>query len=100
MFSHAAILEALMARSQTGKGCAVDTSLFGSLSDWMTVPLFHYEADGVGPAIGHGLRHPSVQPYAAYETAGDPILISIQNEREFATLCKGVLGKPELLEDQ
>jgi len=99
MFSHAAIVEALILRERTGVGCAVDTSLFGSLADWMTVPLLHYEADGVGPAVGQGLRHPSVQPYRAYETSGDPILISIQNEREFANLCCRVLRRPELAED-
>lgn len=100
MFCHAAVLEALMEAKRTGQGCAIDTSLFSSLADWMTVPLFHYEADGAGPAVGQGLRHPSVQPYAAYETAGDPILISIQNEREFASLCAGVLGRPELPADE
>lgn len=99
MFCHSAILEALIQVKRTGVGSSIDGSLFSSLADWMTVPLFHYEADGAGPAIGHGLRHPSVQPYAAYPTTGDPILISVQNEREFATLCKGVLAKPHLLED-
>lgn len=57
------------------------------------------QADGEGPAIGQGLRHPSVQPYAAYETSGDPVLISVQNEREFRDLCGGVLGRPELASD-
>jgi len=61
--------------------------------------MFHYEADGRGPAIGHGLRHPTIQPYRDYKTRGDPVLISVQNEREFVTFCKGVLEKPELLED-
>jgi len=99
MYSHAAILEGLLQVRQTGKGCVIDASLFGSMADWMTVPLFHFEADGQGPAVGHGLRHPSVQPYAAYDTAGDPILISIQNEREFANLCEKVLEQPGLAAD-
>eukprot|EP00971_Amphidinium_carterae_P082928 1640646-Amphidinium_carterae.1 len=30
---------------QTGKGCVIDASLFGSMADWMTVPLFHFEAE-------------------------------------------------------
>lgn len=99
MHAHAAVLEALMEARLTGRGTAIDASLFGCLADWMTVPLFHYEADGEGPAIGQGLRHPSVQPYAAYETSGDPVLISVQNEREFRDLCGGVLGRPELASD-
>jgi crotonobetainyl-CoA:carnitine CoA-transferase CaiB-like acyl-CoA transferase len=99
MFAHSAICEALFHAQRTGEGCAVDVSLFSSLADWMTVPLFHFEADGKGPAIGHGLRHPSVQPYAAYKTTGDPILISIQNEREFKDFCEKALRRPGLPED-
>jgi len=99
MYSHSAILEGLMQAKATGVGCAIDASLFGCLADWLTVSMFHYEADGRGPAIGHGLRHPTIQPYRDYKTRGDPVLISVQNEREFVTFCKGVLEKPELLED-
>lgn len=99
MYSHAAILEGLMQARQTGIGCSIDASLFGCLADWLTVSLFHFEADGQGPAIGHGLRHPAIQPYRDYKTRGDPLLISIQNEREFKTFCNGVLEKPELLKD-
>jgi len=100
MFCHASVLEALLYVKLSGRGCAIDTSLFSSLADWMTVPLFHYEADGKGPVVGHGLRHPSLQPYAAYETSGDPVLISVQNERELASLCEGVLSRPELPADE
>jgi len=99
MYCHSAVLEALMAQQRTGRGCAIEGSLFGSLADWMTVPLFHYEQDGQGPPSGQGLRHPSVQPYGAYETAGDPVLISIQNEREFRTFCERVLRRPDLPSD-
>jgi hypothetical protein len=27
----------------------IEASLFSGVSDWMTVPLLHYESDGVGP---------------------------------------------------
>ena len=96
MYSHAAVLEALIARGVTGKGCAIENSLFAGISDWMTVPLAHYEYDGKGPPR-IGLNHPSIHPYGAYETkGGGPILIAIQNEREFARLCADVLGQPDL----
>mmetsp|Transcript_25308 Transcript_25308/g.53766 ORF Transcript_25308/g.53766 Transcript_25308/m.53766 type:complete len:284 (-) Transcript_25308:300-1151(-) len=100
MFCHASVLEALLERKRTGKGVSIDTSLFSALADWMSVPLMHWEADGKGPSIGNGLRHPSVQPYAAYETQGAPVLISIQNEREFASLCEKVLERPDLPKDE
>jgi len=100
MYCHSAVLEALFLASRTGEGCAIEGSLFGSLADWMTVPLFHYEEDGQGPPTGQGLRHPSVQPYRAYETSGDPVLISIQNEREFKTFCEKVLDRPDVPTDE
>ncbi len=99
MYSHAAVLEALIERQRTGKGCGIENSLFAGIADWMTVPLAHYEYDGRGPPR-IGLNHPSIHPYGAYETrGGGPILIAIQNEREFARLCADVLGQPDLPDD-
>ena len=92
MYAHMAILEALLARARTGKGEAVKVSLFDSLADWMTVPLLHYEYGGKAPARV-GLNHPSIAPYGAYAAAdGSLVIISIQNEREWARLCAEVLG--------
>ena len=99
MYSHAAVLEALIARQSSGVGCAIEASLFSGMADWMTVPLLHWEADGKGPPR-IGLNHPSIHPYGAYQTrGGGPILIAIQNEREFVRLCAEVLLQPELPED-
>ena len=99
MYSYMAVLEALITRDRTGRGCAIDTSLFAAISDWMTVPLKHYEHDGKGPPR-IGLNHPSIHPYGAYETKGGaPILIAVQNEREFERLCAEVLGRAELSGD-
>ena len=99
MYSYMAVLEAAIARASTGRGCAIETSLFAGMADWMTVPLLHWEADGRGPPRV-GLAHPSIHPYGAYPTRdGAPILIAIQNEREFARLCAEVLERPELPAD-
>jgi crotonobetainyl-CoA:carnitine CoA-transferase CaiB-like acyl-CoA transferase len=44
-----------------------------------------------------GLAHPSICPYGAFPTAdGALVLISIQNEREWAGFCAGVLEEPGL----
>ncbi len=99
MYSYMAILEALIARGVSGKGYGIDTSLFAGMADWMTVPLFHWEADGKGPPR-IGMNHPSIHPYGAYPTKGGaPILIAIQNEREFVRLCADVLERPDLPRD-
>jgi crotonobetainyl-CoA:carnitine CoA-transferase CaiB-like acyl-CoA transferase len=48
-----------------------------------------------------GLKHPSIAPYGGFTCAdGRDIVISIQNEREWADFCRIVLRRPELLEDE
>ena len=99
MYATMGVMEALYARERSGIGSAVDTSLFGSMAEWMAVPLMVYEYGGKAP-LRTGLKHPMIQPYGAYQTRGGaPILIAIQNEREFADLCREVLQRPELPSD-
>jgi len=96
MSAHAAVLEALIARSRTGKGRRLQVSLFGSIADWMTVPLLQYEGSGQAPARV-GLAHPTICPYGAFSIAnGTPILIAIQNEREWSDFCLHVLRQGDL----
>ncbi len=96
MFAHAAILEALIERGITGRGKGLSTSLFSATADWMTVPLLYTEATGAAPAR-LGLAHPTLCPYGAFPLEdGALVLISIQNEREWAQFCQAFLGEPEL----
>jgi itaconate CoA-transferase len=99
MYAHAAVLEALLARQKTGEGRAISVSLFSSMAEWMTVPLLAMDYSAYEwPRLG--LTHPFIAPYGVYRTADKvPILISIQNDREFARLCHGVLDKPGLEKD-
>jgi len=99
LYAQNAILEALIERGQTGKGKQIKVSLFDAIADWMAVPLIHQDYADKAP-VRVGLNHPSVVPYGAYATKdGAPVLIAIQNEREWVRLCRNVLGKPELVED-
>lgn len=94
--AYAGILQALYARERSGVGQHVAVSLFGAIAEWMTVPLLHFESSGRPPARV-GLRHPSIAPYGVFTSAsGDAILLSIQNEREWRSLCAGVLQQAEL----
>ena len=96
MDAHAAVLEALIARGITGEGCALEVSLFSGAADWMNVPLLYFEGTGREPQRV-GLAHPTICPYGAFPTAdGSLVLISIQNEREWARFCDMVLGEPDL----
>lgn len=93
------IQQALMQRERTGKGSAVKVSLFGSAAELMSVPYLQTRYGGKAPERV-GLKHPSIAPYGAFTCAdGRDIVISIQNEREWADFCKLVLQRPELLED-
>jgi crotonobetainyl-CoA:carnitine CoA-transferase CaiB-like acyl-CoA transferase len=96
MSAHAAVLEALIARALTGQGRRLEVSLFDGMADWMNVPLLYFEGTGAAPARV-GLAHPSICPYGAFATSdGSLVLISIQNEREWADFCAGVLDQPDL----
>jgi crotonobetainyl-CoA:carnitine CoA-transferase CaiB-like acyl-CoA transferase len=96
MAAHAAVLEALIARGITGQGKGIKVSLFDGMADWMNVPLMFFEGTGRAPER-MGLAHPSICPYGAFATSdGALVLISIQNEREWASFCAGFLLEPDL----
>jgi crotonobetainyl-CoA:carnitine CoA-transferase CaiB-like acyl-CoA transferase len=99
MYAHAAVLEALLARQKSGEGRALSVSLFSSMAEWMTVPLLAKDySDYAWPRLG--LTHPFIAPYGVYQTADKvPVLISIQNDREFERLCHDVLDRPGLEKD-
>ncbi|KNZ32355.1 MAG: carnitine dehydratase [Methylibium sp. NZG] len=93
------IQQALMQRERTGRGSAVKVSLFGSAAELMAVPYLQTRYGGKAPERV-GLKHPTIAPYGAFTCAdGRDIVISIQNEREWADFCRGVLRRPELLHD-
>jgi len=98
MTAYEAILEALILRGRTGQGSNISISMFDCMAELMSVPLLHgrYAA----PPARVGLRHPSVAPYGVFSLAdGSPILIAIQNEREWAVFARDVLDDPSLARD-
>ena len=96
MYAYMAILEALIRRDRTGEGSTIKVSLFDGMAEWMTVPLLHYDYLGKAPERV-GLAHPSVAPYGVFTTKdGRPIVISIQNEREWTKMCAEILDDASL----
>ena len=99
MTAYQAILEALIGRATTGEGRHIAVSLFHALSDWMNVPYLQYAYGGKVPPRA-GLNHPTIAPYGVYQGSdGKAVLISIQNEREWATFCDTILGDATLARD-
>lgn len=98
MNAYEGILEALLRRAVTGEGGEVQVSLFGSMAEWMSVPLL--QTGGGKPPKRVGFSHPTVAPYGVFETRdGTPILISIQNDREWVVLATRVLDRADLAHD-
>ncbi|WP_052865427.1 CaiB/BaiF CoA transferase family protein [Streptomyces niger] len=99
MYAYSGILAALFARATTGVARAVEVSLFEALSEWMSQPAYYTRHSGSQPPRV-GTRHATIAPYGAFTAAdGKDVLFSIQNEREWAALCDGFLGRPELTDD-
>lgn len=93
------IQQALIARARTGHGSGVQVSLFDSAAELMSVPYLQTRYGGKAPERV-GLKHPTITPYGAFTCAdGRDIVISIQNEREWADFCREVLRQPALLDD-
>ena len=96
MYAVQGITQALLQREKTGQGTGLQISLFDALSDWMSVPLLLQEHTGKPPARV-GLNHPGIAPYGAYNTKDNrPVVISIQNQREWDNLCAGVLNEADI----
>ncbi|MEM7226487.1 MAG: CaiB/BaiF CoA-transferase family protein [Pseudomonadota bacterium] len=98
LYGALALMEALIARRESGQGRAIKVSLFDAMADWMNVPLLHQVYGGRAPERV-GLNHPSIAPYGVYEARDGEVLISIQNQREWQRLCAEVLEQPELADD-
>jgi itaconate CoA-transferase len=98
LHAYEAILEALIARGRSGQGADIRVAMFDSMMEWMTVALLFGEHGT--PPRRMGLTHYSVAPYGVFHARdGSPVLISVQNDREWAVFCERVLERPDLVAD-
>ena len=98
MYAFSSVLAALLRRGRTGEGSSLEISLFDSLAEWMSYPVYY--AYGGAPPPRSGARHAVIAPYGPY-TAGDGrvVYLGLQNEREWARFCAQVLQRPEMATD-
>jgi crotonobetainyl-CoA:carnitine CoA-transferase CaiB-like acyl-CoA transferase len=91
------ILSACLSRTVTGRGQAVDTSLYDAalaMSVWETAELW-----ATGEAPGRlGSAHRVNAPYEAFPTRDGHLTIGANNTRLWERLC-AVLDRPDLLAD-
>jgi len=98
MYAFTGVLTALYERERTGEGSAIEVAMLDALGEWMTQPYL-YSVYGGEPPRRTGARHASISPYGPYAAADGQVFLGLQNEREWAVLCREILGRPELTSD-
>lgn len=98
MYAYTGILTALLVRSKTGEGVALQTSLLDSLAEWMSYAAY-YSMGGSAPQRS-GANHATIAPYGPVLSGDNKLLyIGLQNEREWKRFCEVVLESPQLAAD-
>ena len=98
MYAYSGVLAALLSRATTGQGTTVDVSLFDALGEWMSHAAYYTAYSGAPPGRT-GAEHASIAPYGPIRGADGELFVAVQNAREWARFCAGVLQWPELEQD-
>jgi formyl-CoA transferase len=93
-----AILAAVQARSQTGKGQHLDISLFDSQVAMLANVASNYLISGNLPKR-YGNAHANIVPYQSFQASDAWFVVAVGNDRQFEKLCE-VLGKQEFANDE
>lgn len=93
MYAASAILAALHARRDTGRGQYIDLALLDAQISWLINQGEAYLVTGENPGrLGNG--HPHIVPYETFPAEDGHFIIAVGNDSQFARLC-AVLEKPE-----
>ncbi|MGW4339763.1 CaiB/BaiF CoA transferase family protein [Rhodococcus koreensis] len=98
MSANQAILLALLARHNTGRGQRVEASMFETQLSWLLYRAVGYFATGSAPAKKMGSGAPHVVPYEAYPTADGFLVAGALNDRLYYKMVEA-MELPELATD-
>lgn len=99
MYAYSNILAALIQRGRTGQGMVIDVSMLEATAEWMGYPMYYAFGGAPQPPRG-GASHATIFPYGPFHAGdGREVILGLQNEREWAAFCAGVLEQPELARD-
>lgn len=86
MYATTAILAALHARTQSGQGQHIDVPLYDSQVAWLANQNLNFLIGGDTPAR-MGTAHPNLVPYQAFATSDGDLMLTVGNDRQFASCC-------------
>lgn len=95
MYMFAATLTGLYQRERTGEGATFDVAMLDSMTDAFANHIYKSQYTGE-PTDRYGMAHPFAVPYGAYLASDGPLMLGIQNDREWARFTSQVLGRSEL----
>jgi itaconate CoA-transferase len=98
MYAFSGILTALYDRERTGRGASVEVAMLDALGELAMQPAY-FSRYGGEPPRRTGARHPSISPYGPFKVSDGSVFFGIQNDREWLTLCRDILGQPALAAD-
>lgn len=99
MHAAIAILAALHARNQTGRGAAIEVGMFDVVADLVGWALNYTRHTGVDRPP-NGMSSPMVAPYGAYPTRdGATVVLGTTNDAEWKRLAEQLLGRDDLAAD-
>ncbi|XP_056155625.1 succinate--hydroxymethylglutarate CoA-transferase [Lampris incognitus] len=97
LYTHGAIMAALLQKQKTGKGVHIDCNLLSSQVSCLTHIAANYLNAGK-EAQRWGTAHESIVPYQAFSTKDGHIVVAAGNDKQFVRVCH-VLGLMELTEE-
>ncbi len=97
MYCSQAAVAALLRRWRSGEGATIEVSMLEATVEWMGYAMYTQLYTGQPPAR-MGLSHSSIAPYDGFPTRDGLLLIGVQNDHGWRTLCDA-LEVPDLADD-
>lgn len=98
LFAANAIQAALLARTKTGQGQAIDISLLDAQVAWLANVGSNYLVSGIKPGR-YGNAHPSIVPYQSFQAQDGYFCLAVGNDGQWQKLCQ-LIARPELVADE
>lgn len=97
LYTHGAIMAALLQRQKTGRGLHIDCNLLSSQVACLTHIAANYLNAGI-EARRWGTAHGSIVPYQGFKTKDGYLVVAAGNDQQFVKVCK-VVSRNDLAEN-